>query len=290
MNTVGTEKNKNVFIASLPRSGSTLLGMILNQHQKCFNIGESFHWAKLNPQTTQCSCGTIGCETLINIYDLIHKDSDILNITKVVNTIDTKMISGTDLNNIINNKLKSACDGYDKLTTLYRDLINKDLIIDTSSNIIIAKELIKRKNWKCIVMLRDPRGIIHSLKKAAIRHGKKIPNDLWCPYLTNFIISLKKLDHNNVHIIKYEDLCNNTINTLKAVCEFLGISFNKKILRYRKNKGHFLMANRMRLGGEEKITEDLDWINHLTKNEKNLINNNMKLTTAYMSVGYNIKS
>ena len=41
---------QNVYIASLPRSGSTLLGMILNQADGCAYIGESFYWKKLNPK------------------------------------------------------------------------------------------------------------------------------------------------------------------------------------------------------------------------------------------------
>ena len=58
------KKNSNVFIASLPRSGSTLLGMILNQHNDCFYTGESFYWKKLNPKNEVCTCGVKGCNFL----------------------------------------------------------------------------------------------------------------------------------------------------------------------------------------------------------------------------------
>lgn len=34
--------NSNVFIATMPRSGSTLLGMVLEQHPSIYHSGELF--------------------------------------------------------------------------------------------------------------------------------------------------------------------------------------------------------------------------------------------------------
>ena len=54
----------NVYIATLPRSGSTLLGLMLNNHSQIFHIGESSYWGKLDPAEVLCSCGATGCPIL----------------------------------------------------------------------------------------------------------------------------------------------------------------------------------------------------------------------------------
>ena len=61
------------------------------------------------------------------------------------------------------------------------------------------------------------------------------------------------------------------------------------MLQYRQNKGHILMANRMRFDEGENIKEDVSWRSSLSKNELGVICNNKKLINAYSKLGYNIK-
>lgn len=296
MNMVGAEKtNKNVFIASLPRSGSTLLGMILNQHQECFYIGESFYWAQLNTKSEKCTCGVVDCKILEKIYKNINNNKDILTITKTIKSIDSELQAKIPADNSQIQKkyfddILLSCNGFNKLVDIYREVItDKSIMIDSSSNIFIAEKLSKTYNWKVIIILRDPRGIINSLKKASIRHESEMPPDLWCQYLINFTKYVNLISKEKSLIIKYEDLCSDTTYILKNICNFLNINYSHDLLKFRQHRGHILMANRMRFGDNEDIHEDTSWKKELTEKEKKIIYNNRELVQAYKKFGYTIK-
>lgn len=291
MNSYGEQ---NVFIASLPRSGSTLLGMILNQHNQCFNIGESFYWAKINPEHTICSCGKQACSVLKNVYQIIKDDNNILKISQTIFDIDSILqndnrIQRDQIAQRFHRDIADSCTGFDNLADIFRKEIRKNIIIDTSSNIILALNLVKLKKWKIIILVRDPRGVISSLKMAATRHGREIPRDLWCNYVVDFINRVDDMRNmKNVIILRYEDLCTSSNVVLDKLCKFLNISYDPKILQFRQDKGHILMANRMRFGVNEDIIEDSSWKTNLSKEEINVISSNIELAIAYRKHNYDI--
>lgn len=299
MNMAGTvnhnRKNQNVFIASLPRSGSTLLGMILNQHLECFNIGESFYWGRLNPENEICTCGLKCCPVLLYVYSKARKDNYILQITETVSEIDSTLqrsneILRRQIETSYFHKIIRCCSGFDRLADIFRKITKKRIIIDTSSNIIMAKSLVIERGWKVIVLTRDPRGVIFSLKKAAVRYGEDVPTDLWRGYLLDFykragFISPLK----NVIFVRYEDLCGDALYTVKKVCDFLEIDFDPGMLKYRHDKGHLLMANRVRFGNSEEIREDNGWLLGLSTREKEALCRDRELSFAIKKYGYNFK-
>lgn len=280
---VGMEKskNQNVFIASLPRSGSTLLGMLLNQNADCFYIGESFYWSRFDLERTICSCGLMGCPILNKVYNEIKRHQSILEISRAVPIIDNVLQKSDSLKNSkINNLsrgIRDSCLGFDELAQIFRKIIKKGTIIDSSANIIIALNLLLN-NWKIIILIRHPYGVISSLKNAAIRHQQKIPKDLWCGYVADFFKRIN-FDYkgNNVMMLKYEDLCNDTENVMKKLCIFLNIDYTHAMLRFRQNRGHIFMSNRMRFSNDEKIIEDNTWQSNLSKEDLQFIDSHKKL-------------
>lgn len=121
-------------------------------------------------------------------------------------------------------------------------------------------------------MIRNPHGIISSLKKAALRHGKDISKNLWIDYLFDFYERYNAIkEEKNVTTILYEELCHNSEKEVKRICNFLNINFDKKILKYNQEKGHIFMANRMKNGDGNKIVEDRSWECNLSEQEKNII-------------------
>lgn len=297
MNMVGmvNHNNQNVYIASLPRSGSTLLGMILNQHSECFYIGESFYWNKLNPKNEICSCGSRGCSVLLRAYNEIKNDPSILKITNTVTLIDsvlqTNAKSFNENEKHILTEVDECHNGFNNLTNIFRKITKKRCIIDTSANIIVGKELCNSKDWKIIILLRDPRGIISSLKNSALRHGYTVPKDLWHTYLIDFAKRAIALTAQyEVIIIRYEELCNDPSLTIRNICDYLDIEYYPDMLRYRKDRGHVLMANRIRLGDGEIIKEDTSWISSLTHSEKEGMYHDVKLSSAYKDIGYKLSS
>lgn len=69
--------------------------------------------------------------------------------------------------------------------------------------------------------------------------------------------------------IKYEDVCNNTEETLDKVFEFIGVDPAKKRLDYR-HSGLHVVGNGMRLDSSEEIVLDDRWRTELTKEEKEI--------------------
>lgn len=293
MNTGGTKKSKeqNVYIASLPRSGSTLLGMVLNQGEKSGYIGESFYWGKLNPKKETCVCKVFGCKTLSAIYEEVVNNNSILKISDVLPALDGILQKGDIPIKYIEKKLKHdidrSCVGFGEEANIFRRRLNKNIIINSSSNIVIAERLARDFNWKVIVLIRDPRGVIFSMKNAAIRHETEIPKDLWVNYIINFIKRAELLcKYKNVLTVRYEDICRNPKKEIKRVCNFLQIDFQDNMLQYKQNRGHFLMANRMCFDDNEIICEDNRWIKFLSDDEKNIISNNKILVNYYQGFGY----
>lgn len=80
--------NTNVYMAALPRSGTTLLGMMLNQHSDCLYVGESCFWPNFVPGKSKCSCGMIDCPTLMNIWRQINNVPSIMMMADIFKILD----------------------------------------------------------------------------------------------------------------------------------------------------------------------------------------------------------
>lgn len=65
--------------------------------------------------------------------------------------------------------------------------------------------------------------------------------------------------------------------------------FDEKLLKYRQDKGHVLMANRMRFGENEDITIDNSWKINLSREENKIICNDTGLINAYKKFNYEIR-
>ncbi len=297
---------KNVFIATLPRSGSTLLGMILGSHPQILHIGESSYWGKLDPNNVKCSCGDTGCKFLTIVYEEIKQTPEIIEIYNTCSYIDiieepNKIYHSLSLPNdkkikqysaqTISEHIKISCIGLKKLTDIFRKISNKNIIVDNTKSIYIAEELLKRQTWKILLLTRNPLGLAYSNKKSGIRKNVPRPLDTKIPVYINFAKkALNLIRYSNVIHIKYEELCLNTEKTIKKLCNFVQVPFIPDMLEFKKNKNHFLMGNRMRFDNNQKITEDLEWVYGLNHEEKNMIYRNSELIELFEKLGYILKN
>lgn len=292
----------NIYIATLPRSGSTLLGMMLNNHSEIFHTGESSYWGKLNPKYTICSCGEKRCPILMSAYEKLKSLPEVHAIYEACSMADKieepgkiyHKFSLPDKNDsnrvnlsILNKKLLLSCFGLEKIADVFRELTKKEIIVDGTKNIYIAEHLAERVGWKIIILIRDPRGIASSNKNAGRRKNVPRPIEMKIPIFINFAKKTESLTtKNNVLLVRYEDLCADPKKKLCEICDFLEIAFENRILQFKSDKGHTLMGNRMRFDDSEKIIEDLSWIENLSQQEKLLICKNWKLVLLYEKFGY----
>lgn len=294
----------NVYIATLARSGSTLLGMMLNNNRNIFHTGESSYWGKLDPSKITCSCGKIACPILMQTYQQAGYLPEVHAIYKACSQIDRflepdKISHALSLpNNIaeitswaeIENNLTAACCGLEILSDLFRQLSGKSIIVDNTKNIHLAERLLERQ-WKIILLTRDPRGIANSSKNAGMRKNVPRPVISKIPIFLDFAVrAINLLSAPATLFIRYEDLCQNPELSLTRVCEFLNIEYNHSMLNFRADKGHTLMGNHMRFDTGLSILEDKKWHSQLGPEEISLFSQNQTLIDLYKRLGYDLRS
>ncbi len=296
-------KAKNVFIATLPRSGSTLVGMILGAHSQICHIGESAYWSKMNVQAAKCCCGAIRCQTLLKISSIISAfPNEIEGIHTACGMIDSmeepdKVRHSLSLSAPIFSQdmlipaLQMCRIGLEKIADATRTVFGKEIVVENSKYLSIAESLLDQNgNWKVIVVTRDPRGVASCNKEAGERKGVSRPvKDKINLFLSFANRATKMIQRDNVLLVRYEDLCKNTFETLGHMCQFLEVSFEERMLEFKKYKGHLLMGNYMMHDSNQKVQEDLRWRNLLSQEEKRLFMRD-DLIQAYARIGYDLKT
>lgn len=298
------KKTENIYIATLPRSGSTLLGMILGAHSQVFHIGESAYWSKLDVSTTKCCCGEIGCQTLVEIsMNLSQFRAEVSSIYTAYSAIDMleepdKIRHKLSFSDHVDVKNKSpefdslidrCSSGLDIVANVVRRTSGKSVIVENSKHPLVAERLLEKKdNWKVIILTRDPRGIAFCNKKAGKRKNVPRPIESKLNVFLSFaqrafLLSRKR----NTLLVRYEDLCKDTFRVLRTMCQFIGIDFEKRMLMFKDNKGHMLMGNHMMYDKNQEIKEDIDWRCSLDSREKELFLSR-DLVLAYKRLGYDL--
>jgi hypothetical protein len=294
--------NQDVFIVALPRSGSTLVGMMLGAHSKICHIGESSYWSIKNVHTSRCCCGKVGCRALIQIHNFISEyPEEIQAISTACGLIDlieepnkirhSLSLFSENFNQSMLPSLMYKCNaGIEKIANSAKLVSGKKIVVENSKYITVGESLLnKEKNtWKLIVVIRDPRAIAFSSKEAGRRKGVPRPVkekiEIFISFANRVSEIIKKRD---VLFIRYEDLCNNTCKTLNLMCAFLGVTYEKRMLEFKKYKGHLLMGNHMMYDSNQKVLEDIRWRDFLNQSEKNLFFRD-DIVQAYAQFGYEV--
>ncbi len=293
---------KKIYLAGLPRGGTTLVSMILGQHHLLEQMGESMYAGVINPINFKCSCGAMPCSVCMKIYEAAKNQSEIVTLYEAYGIIDkirepykiphelTVQSTNNNLSQIEPLKLiKSACDGLDSLVKIFRKILGDYIFVDNTKEIIFAEELLKRDDWQIILITRDPRGMALSTKESGLRKNVPRPVSSKIPVYLEFAEKALKLKQNpNVFFLKYENLCKDADSIIRSLCDFLEIGFEENMLHFKQNRGHTLIGNRMRLNSEEIIKEDLRWKNGLTDYELRLIVRNTNLIELYSELGYSL--
>jgi len=295
-------KTTNVFIAALPRSGTTLIGMMLGANSQICHVGESAYWSKLNVCTTKCCCGVVGCRKLIEFskslsffpdeIEAIHTACGAIDLNEEPNKIRHSLSLSACVNNSshdFGSLIQKCCAGLDKVADIAREVSGKDVIVENSKYLSIAEALLSSSDhWKVLVISRDPRGIASCNKEAGERKGVPRPVkdkiDLYLSFAER-ATSLTRRD--KVLLVQYEDLCRNTIETLGRICGFVDVPFDAVMLRFKEHKGHLLMGNHMMYDANQEIVEDISWQKKLSTEEKRLFERE-DISRAYAHLGYDL--
>jgi len=97
----------------------------------------------------------------------------------------------------------------------------------------ISRFLALRPNSKFILMLRDGRDVVCSLKHRVGYSNVKDRIERW---IYDNMAGLPYWQHPQLKIVKYESLIENPENTLKEICTFLAISYSEDMLEFYKTQ------------------------------------------------------
>jgi len=274
------EKINLIYIASIGRSGTTLLESILGSHSKIATSGELHIWPhELRKDNRACYCEKpiSQCdfwkemEEKVNLNEQKiprldffrekHNAGRTLRIKRIKEIFQQKLDSKTI--KLINQYGHNNYDIFDSFSTLIKKFLDKDInwVVDASKDPYRLFWLIKSGlfNIKVIHVVRNPRGFTFSVMKPWLHKNiwfKRIVSSYYCLKqsaawtIQNWVIRKiikKHLNNIDYSVLKYEDLSNNTEGAIRQILKKFDIKYEEKITKlFWETKHHTIAGNPMR--------------------------------------------
>lgn len=235
------DKTKQIFIVGNSRSGTTMMGRILDNHSDIFTFKELHFFGQLWSSKDQSKilsqkqavelCSRLLC---IQEFGILNQEKP----TQFVNVSET-IIQRSNLSPLEVFKLFLS-----HVTSKNNNIISCD---QTPRNVFYINEILQNfPNTKIINMVRDPRDILLSQKNKWRRRyfgASGIPfREAIRSYFNYHPITISKIWNTSINSVKtsksdriktvrFEDLILNDRSTLIDLCQFLGIKFNEDMLK-----------------------------------------------------------
>ena len=221
---ISTRKEKPFFIVSAPRSGSTLLRLILDAHPRLAipPPGWLFHFV----YPYLYSYGNLNIED--NFQNLVEDIIESPTIKRWPITVNKKEI----VSNVEDRTFRGV---YEYLHVLYAKKFKKHRWGEkTPRNSVWIDEIISLfPDAQIIHLLRDGRDVAIDISNADFLPGTVYAGaQVWRNFVSAIKRSEKKARAENFFEIQYENLCSDPDNELGKLCEFLGEEFSDKVLSH----------------------------------------------------------
>lgn len=317
---------KVLFVIGYARSGTTILGKLLNEIDGFFCGGELRElWSKALPESrSKCGCGTPlnNCKLWLEVLQawLSRHGIGMLKDIAQVASLQDRVLRWHNLLRILTGAWKPGSrqtdlDSYVESTERLYHAIHKvtgdTVIVDTSKGSVVFTALMARApgiNPYFLHVVRDPRGVIFSRQRSrerrledhrhprpgAAKLGKLILIQdalSWVVMnlMTKFI--LRRLAAKNSLSITYEDFVANPRATLEKVAALVDEPLEE--LSFLNGNTAVLGENHIAFGntnrkdtGPVDLREDLAWVSHLTNIERRMV----EILTSPLSGQYGYKS
>ncbi len=270
---------KPIFILGNPRSGTSLLRLMLDSHKDICIPPESHFFLWLENKYGEWEIGLL--DRYLN---------DLFDATK----FETWSIDKENLKTYLASK---SIQSYAQLNSLvyayYASLKPKSIKFWGDKNSLWIEKLPKIKAYYpkafYIHIIRDGRDIACSYKelgkkKVTSKYAPKLPSEIdviaqdWSKNIAAIDLFFKGIETDNKVVIHYEDLINNTKNTLIQVLNKIGLELTTAQTEYYK-KPRTEIEPEAFFGWKEKLTKPPDISNigkykkELTLNEIEIFNN-----------------
>lgn len=301
-----------VYIAGVGRSGSTVLDSVLGNHPLIQSVGELSRlsndaWI----QNFYCSCG---------------KRSDDCPFWSAVRQSWCSVNGGVTVQEY--NKLQGEVENFHQWPSMLRAhwkdsrefqvyaeqtvLLLKAIqtvsgcavIVDSSKAVerALALSLIPDIDLRIIQLVRDPRGVVWSHKKAFAKDLENgLPRDIrsqpawraalyWCRINLHADWLRRRLGPDKALFLRYEDFMLDTPSALRTIGNFIGVDLEN--VQHTINDGgklyfdHTIAGNRVRMKGELKLKYDQEWRQKLSAGDRRVT----EILTSWLMARYGYKS
>lgn len=278
-----------IYIASIGRSGSTLLELLLNGFENLWTMGELFvlPWY-IGENRGRCGCGhtVVECDFWQPIVNRMRPLLGVEgNIALFRDTYSNgKFFRPGDLLRILfktravfESKTDSYCSDNFKLLAEIREQAQIrrqkkiEYLVDASKDFYRLHRLSRCRDidLKVIHIVKDPRAYVYSKIKndrmsLTARAAKSIRMSLKYT-IENYLIEkvLKTVGVENTFFVRYEDLASDPQKTLRSIGRWLNLSGSRHAIHsFRRVPNHGIAGNSMRHQTEE-IFLDEHWKNDL---------------------------
>lgn len=214
-----------VFILSSPRSGSTLLRVMLAGHPDLASPPELhlLPFDRMEQREKELTLSHLG-EGLQRAF------------------IDLKGIDATQSERLIT-ELVQEDRSIPEVYALLQELAGDRILIDKSPTYAFHRETLERaeamfENAKYIHLVRHPYAVIESfcrlrmdkLVGAGDGDPYQVAELIWTKSNQNILDFLSEISSDRHHLICYEELVKNPTQVMQKLCEFLGISFDSSLI------------------------------------------------------------
>jgi len=227
------EQPRLIFIASLGRSGSTLLDLLLGANPRIAGLGEVWKTLRLAGEDQhRCTCGQPGLECPVWGEVLKRRRAD------------PDLPMGESYRQVIERARVAHGDGL--------------VLVDSSKDLPVLREVagIMQKRFRVLFLLKDVRAYAASAAdashdpaatavKGALRRSSFLRALQWYQRNRAFADYLREMGLTFMQL-GYEELCFRPELILGKICEFAGVPFDATMLSPTTSNSHILRGNPMR--------------------------------------------
>ncbi len=285
-----------VYIAGVGRSGSTVLDSVLGNHPLIQSVGELSRLANdAWIHNFYCSCGKRSqeCPFWLSVYDAWCASGGKVSVQEYVETQnDVEQVRHLPALVRESWKKTQTFQVYAEQTLLILKAIQKvsgrSIIVDSSKGIerAFVLSLMPEIDLRVIQLVRDPRGVVWSHKKAFKKDLENgLPRDIesqpawraalyWCRMNMEADWLRKRLGPEKALLVRYEDFMLNTLPVLQNIGDFVGVDLTN-IQRLIDEGGklyfdHTIAGNRVRMKGKLQLKFDQEWQQQLAPRDRRI--------------------
>lgn len=265
-----------IYIASIGRSGSTLLESMLGAHSQITTCGEIHIWPHEIAQggVRPCSCGQsiVDCpfwfemqqrtNPLQQLHPQIHFFRERHNAGKTLRIERLRDFSPKEVSPEIAEMIKQFGQNnnevFQSFLTLMQARLDRDItwIVDSSKDPYRLLWLLRSGlfNIKVLHVIKNPHAFIYSVtknvQKSILRHLYITAKQSVKWSIENYLISQiarYHLPESNYLLVNYEKLAAHPIETMRGICQMIGCDFEEQAIRnFRQGSIHTIAGNPMR--------------------------------------------